>query len=252
VRTILAERTDNRIALADEWRGMDISILFQQPTQNNCEAYSSTPVIACSIPNTVDPTLPALEPIAGQPCPSISWLGNTRAIGRLYLTWADIKDQGNNLIAFNGRVIDASRFITQTDPRNLTFTPRIISVFKDSIGSDSTKPLSQSRESLNALNCLQQGNVIGEIGKESIGCVANDTILIFVIFVIFIVLSVKYAALSYRIRFVFALSFHWILSRNLTSRKPKRPVAPSMFDRKDGTLLTTVIDDDPYIIMLVT
>jgi hypothetical protein len=188
VRSILADTSS--ISLTDEWRGIDISNLFQ-PTESVCGAYSPEPVLDCTIANPVNPTFPALESPAGQLCPSMQLLSTIRPVGRLFFTWPDIRNKRNNLFAFNGKVIDATTYISRTDPRNLTFTAPIASLIKGVIGGDSTRAFYESRESLKAIKCLQQDNFVGELGEETVGCVVNSTVLVFFIVVIFTVLLVK-------------------------------------------------------------
>lgn len=192
IRSLLAENSNDLISLSDEWRGMDISNLFQ-PTSSACGAYSTTPVLDCSIPNPVDPSFPSLESFAGQLCPSTQWLEKTKPAGRLYFTWSDIRNQQNSLFAFNGKVIDVSSIILRSDQRNLTFSDPVVTLIKNSVGSDSTRSFFSNRESMDALNCLQLANVVGDLGEDTVGCVVNQTVLVFFIVVIFTVLFVKYA-----------------------------------------------------------
>lgn len=189
VREALTERSRGLIDLTEVWRGQDISNLFQ-PLKSECTAFttSNEPFIDCSISNPLDSSI-VIESTAGRACPERRWL--PEPVGRLYLTWENVASYSFDLFVYNGKVLNASAYINSNDPRNLTFAKYTTSTLASALGTDGTKSLLRTRESQSAVKCLLQTYTIGDIGQETIGCVASNTVIIAVLVVVLGVLGVK-------------------------------------------------------------
>lgn len=113
----------------------------------------------------------------------------------MYMSWDDITRE-QHIFLFSSKAVNASAYLLNLDPRNLTFDSTAVAAIKSVIGNDGTLGLSYA--SVDAAKCLVQSYTIADVGSEPIGCVVNNIVIVFCICIVFGVLAIRFV-LSYAV-----------------------------------------------------
>ncbi|KAJ3299840.1 hypothetical protein HK104_006577 [Borealophlyctis nickersoniae] len=205
--TRLTER--GNITLTADWRGIDITGLFQ-PDPDACRAFPTSGAGGCSVPNKF-PGSPPLAPAANQSCPTYGWLDGVKPKGRLFFYWSEIEQNvkpPHMLMAFNGAVLNVTSYLTGDNTTKFLNDSIADARLAANVGRDATRAFLSSGDGIRAIHCLQQRYLVGYVDQQSGGCGANQTITTIVLTVI---LGVVLA------RFLMAITFHWVISARMTT-----------------------------------
>ncbi|KAH6565117.1 hypothetical protein BASA62_007500 [Batrachochytrium salamandrivorans] len=271
-------QTRGNIIMTTDFISQDISRLFA-PEEDSCSEFAPTtktnPSILCTVPNPF-PGSPALSPISGSSCPSISWIQALTPTNRLFYDWKDVAANVQNssiLFVYNNIVLDLAPLF-QADsnldlPQNINkkIPAATFKLLNSSRGRDVTLDFVRTNDKLALMACLRQRYIVGYVGFQTAGCGTYNVIM-----------SVSLATILgvIFIRFIMALMFHWVVSPKLISSltqlgrrdagylHPPANTAPlEIFTGKDdlrdaGPVYSHTYGrsvsspSDPYTIMLVT
>ena len=176
---ISAALAQNSIVLTPDWIGQDITRLFKLES-DHCSIYRTSSQ-SCSISkNSL-----SLKPIS---CPDINLVSSINPLGRLYLNWDEIYSRSSQFLVFSNSVIDLASYSAS----DVIFSNNTRSLLSKWSGKDATLPLISNTESLLVAKCLEQSFTAGFVGTQTVGCVANQVIIIFCLTVVLGVLSIRY------------------------------------------------------------
>lgn len=214
--------------LTIDWLNQDISRVF---TSSICDGSITDSSKLCS----------ATNPFPGSPsypsnriCIPSSVLNSSEALGRLTLTWPQIKQ---SMVVVSNSVLDLTSFF-ENDQAFWAITPDLALQLRQRLGADATILLARSNPDF--MNCLRLKYTVAYIDSKSLGCTfysSSTTIALTVILMVILV------------RFIMAFLFHWFIAPKQSKSLSTRVYVA----RDDATLAQSVpLDSDMYTICLVT
>ncbi|KAJ3355827.1 hypothetical protein HDU83_002475 [Entophlyctis luteolus] len=230
-------QTRGSINLTSDWYNQDISRLFE-PSEDACAFV--WPEYVCSIPNQF-PKSPPLQPPAGSPCPSISWLSGISPVAIAAFSWDDvIWNSDLSLTVFNGIVLNITQEMRNNTLKSFV-SQRTWQNIADSVKHDSTLAMMGSYESVQAAKCLLQTYTAGFIHAETMGCAVTHTLQWILVCCVVCIVAVK----------VLFAQYH-----NVTSFFPgykRRRFKPKPENGRERSGNIGALDSDtPYVILFVT
>ncbi|KAJ3222722.1 hypothetical protein HK099_001988 [Clydaea vesicula] len=252
MKEFLSKSVNPSVDLNSDWNGQDITKLFK-PQQDYCKPYyaNQSEDYSCSVPNK----FPLSPPLVATPCPNAMDLKSIDNAGRLFMNWEDLNKISltqHQLLVFNGVILNLTSVLSNGSEK-LIIDSKMKEKLQDLIGVDATLTLSGDSALFSLTQCLRQSYTVGFIGTESVGCVANNLIIISCLCIILSVLST---------RFIMAVAYHWFFSPQLIKpQKSKKNVNNNVSNMTfevrnpiDGRRLSSKFNfsDDYYMLMLVT
>ncbi|KAJ3212063.1 hypothetical protein HDU82_004031 [Entophlyctis luteolus] len=188
-----------------------------------------------------DISRPPLQPPAGSPCPSISWLSGISPVAIAAFSWDDvIWNSDVSLTVFNGIVLNITQEMRNNTLKSFV-SQRTWQNIADSVKHDSTLAMMGSYESVQAAKCLLQTYTAGFIHAETMGCAVTHTLQWILVCCVVCIVAVK----------VLFAQYH-----NVTSFFPeykRRRFKPKPENGRERSGNIGALDSDtPYVILFVT
>jgi chitin synthase len=195
--------------------GRDLSMTFPVPT-TSCDAAGYKPPARPCWPSWMNGTaVPYCHDYSKYP----TVLDGMR-VGWISFGWKDLEAnetaaegtvglgmRSSGLMVFNGKILDMSYYLQiAQDPNNRFMGEQVHQIIVNSIGTDATQGLVESKQGYLAGQCLQELYMMGYLEADTMGCIATDIVLNVSLVVILGVVLV---------RFFMALTFEWTLSWQL-------------------------------------
>ncbi|KAI8978405.1 chitin synthase [Pilobolus umbonatus] len=197
-----------QIDLTSDFRGEDLSTLFDGDTSHACDSYKL---------DRFDPTLPscsasgangkgALLVLPEGKCIPLETLHSyERSHKIMTYEWEDINVNGTKLALLGNTVADFSKYLDQPQ-MNTVYGTEVGKAIRNNLGNEMTYSLYYSEEGKKAYQCLKARYGVGIGSSATAGCISVELILGTMFGVVLCIIGIRYSM---------ACLFHWFIKNRL-------------------------------------